>query len=219
MAEEKIINAVKRDADGTSAARRLRVSGKIPAVVYGAVENQSVALDAHKFGLLVRDFGHNFVGDLVIDGAVAQKVLLKDLQYAPASGAILHADLVAISMTDKLQVSLPIEVIGDAPGVTAGGMMEQILAELEIECLPADMVENIVVNIDGMEIGDSISIGDLKMPEGVVSLAEDSELTVVSIAAPRKVEDEEGEEGGEGGEGAEGATEGSESAAEEKTEE
>lgn len=211
MAEVKTINAVKREAEGTSGARRLRASGSIPAVVYGAIDNTSVAIDAHAFGLMVRDFGHNFVADLVIDDAAAQKVLLKDLQYAPASGAILHADFVAISMTDKLQVSLPIVVIGDAPGVTAGGIMEQILAEIEIECLPDDMIENIVVDIDGMEIGDTILIKDLKMPDGLTCIADDDELTVVAIAAPRKEEEEE--------EGEEVAAEGEDAAAEEKTEE
>ncbi len=213
MAEEKIINAVKRDANGTANARRLRVLGNIPAVVYGSVENQSIALNAHSFGLMVRDFGHNFVGDLVIDDAPSQKVLLKDLQYSPAKGDILHADFVAISMTDKLQVRLPIVVTGDAPGVTAGGMMEQILAELEIECLPADMVENIVVDVSALDIGESISVAEIKLPKGIVNLT-DGELAVVSIAAPR-VEDAEDAE--EGAEGEEVAAE-DDKAAEEKTE-
>jgi len=193
MATEKIINAVKRDSNGSANARRLRVSGKIPAVVYGDIENTPIAVDAHSFWLMVRDFGHNFVGDLVIDDAPVQKVLLKDLQYSPAKGDILHADFVAISMTDKLDVSLPIVMVGDAPGAIAGGIVEQILGELQIECLPDDMVENIVVDISELEIGDSISVADLKLPKGVVNLT-DGALAVVSVAAPRVGDDEDADE-------------------------
>ena len=212
MAKEKIINAVKRDSNGSANARRLRVSGKIPAVVYGAVENTPISLDAHGFWLMVRDFGQNFVGDLVIDDAPVQKVLLKDLQYSPAKGDILHADFVAISMTDKLDVSLPIVIVGDAPGTAAGGIVEQILGELEIECLPDDMVEHIVVDISELEIGDSIFVADLKLPKGVANLT-DGELAVVSVAVPR-VEDEEED----AGEGEEVVAEGDQEPAEEKTE-
>lgn len=213
MAEEKIINAVKRDTKGTSNARRLRVLGSIPAVVYGAVENQPIAIDTHAFGLMVRDFGQNFVGDLVVDGATSQKVLLKDVQYHPASGTILHADFVAISMTEKLQVSLPIKVSGEAAGAIAGGILEQLLAEIEIECLPGDMVETIVVDVTDLEIGSSIHVSDLDMPEGVVVLS-DGELAVVQVSAPRVVADadEAVETAGE-----EGAEEGDKPATEEKT--
>ncbi len=213
MAEEKIINAVKRDTKGTSNARRLRVLGSIPAVVYGAVENQSIALDTHTFGLMVRDFGQNFVGDLIIDGAEAQKVLLKDIQYEPARGTILHADFVAISMADKLQVSLPIKISGEAAGAIAGGILEQILAEIEIECLPSDMVETIVVDVTELEIGSSVHVSDMKMPEGVVVLS-DGALAVVQVSAPRVLADEEEtEEAGE-----EGAETSDTPTAEEKTE-
>jgi large subunit ribosomal protein L25 len=185
MAEEKVINAEKWETKGTGEARRLRRDGKIPAVVYGTTDEPiSITLDRHSFGLMVRDFGHNFIGDLAIDGAAQHKVLLKDIQYDPARGDILHADFVMVSMTETIQVSLPIEIVGEAAGVVAGGVLEQVLSELEVECLPGNMVETIALDVSEMEIGDTLMVGDIKMPEGVKNIS-DAELAVVSVAAPR----------------------------------
>jgi large subunit ribosomal protein L25 len=195
MAEEKIIEAVKRETKGTGNARRLRRTGKTPAVVYGTGEPQSISLDAHSFGLMIRDFGSNFIGDLVVDGGEVQKVLVKDVQYSPARGEIIHADFISVSMTETIQVTLPIELSGEPAGVVGGGVLDQILAEVEIECLPGNIVENIVVDVSAMEIGDTLMVGDIEMPEGVKNLT-DVELAVVSVAAPRvadaAADDEEG---------------------------
>jgi large subunit ribosomal protein L25 len=184
MAEEKVIKAEKRETKGTGNARRLRHTGRTPAVVYGTGEPQSISLDTHSFGLMVRDFGQNFIGDLVIDGAAPQKVLVKDVQYSPDRGDILHADFISVSMTETIQVTLPIEISGDPVGVVSGGILEQILSEMEVECLPGNMVETIIVDVSELKIGDMLTVGDIKMPEGVKNLADD-DLAVVSVAAPR----------------------------------
>jgi len=210
MAEEKIIEAVKRDTKGTGNARRLRRTGKTPAVVYGTGGTESIALDTHSFGLMIRDFGSNFIGDLVVDGGEVQKVLVKDVQYSPARGDIIHADFVSVSMTETIQVTLPIEISGEPAGVVGGGVLDQILAEVEIECLPGNIVENIVVDVSAMEIGDTLMVGDIEMPDGVRNLT-DVELAVVSVAAPRVADAEEEE-------GVDEAAEADESSEAEKTE-
>jgi len=202
MAEEKVIKAEKRETTGTGEARRLRHAGKIPAVVYGADGAQSLTLDTHEFTLMIRDYGSNFIGDLVVDGAPLQKVLVKDVQYHPYRGDILHADFVAVSMTEMLQVSLPVQLVGEAAGVVAGGVMEQIMSDLEINCLPGNMVETIEVDVSALEIGDNLTVGDLQMPEGVTTEI-DPTLIVVSISAPRvqaAKDDEESEEEAAAGE-------------------
>jgi large subunit ribosomal protein L25 len=204
MAEEKIIKAEKREATGTGEARRLRRAGKTPGVVYGDGDTLLVAMDSHEFGLMIRDFGSNFIGDLVIDGAASRKVLIKDVQHNPISGDIIHADFVAVSMTETIQVSLPIELHGEAAGVVTGGVMEQILSEMEIECLPGNMVESIIVDVSDMQIGDTLSVGDIKLAEGIKSVG-DPDLVVVSIAAPRVIAKDEGEEEEAAAEGAEAA--------------
>ncbi len=196
MAEEKVIKAEKRETKGTSNAKRLRHAGKTPAVIYGSEGNLSITLDSHEFTLMVRDFGSNFIGDMVVDGAAPQKVLVKDIQFDPLSGDILHADFISVSMTETLQVSLPIELHGESAGEIAGGVMEQILSEIEIECLPGNMVENIVVDVSALEIGENLHVRDIEMPEGVKAVG-DLDLVVASVAAPRVIAKDEEEAEGE----------------------
>jgi large subunit ribosomal protein L25 len=197
MAEEMVVKAVKRVADGTGAARRLRKAGQIPAVVYGNVEPQSIQLDAHDFWLLLREHGHNFVADLEIEGEASKKVLLKDLQHHPITGNITHADFVAISMTDKLHVSLPLELLGEPKGVTEGGTLEMLVSEIEVSCLPTDMVENITIDVSNLAIGDHVTVSDITLPAGLTAVTE-AEVAVASVTAPRVIADDEATaEGGE----------------------
>ncbi len=219
MAEEMVIKATKREAQGSGAARRLRSAGQIPAVVYGDGAPQNIQLDAHSFGLTIRDHGHSFVADLDIEGEKkTRKVLLKALQHDPRRGDIEHADFIAISMDKVLQVGVRVELSGEPAGVALGGILEQLVSEIEVECLPAALVESIVVDVSGLEIGDHLDVSDVPLPEGLTALTE-ADVAVASVAAPRveaeptEVEGEEGEEGAEGAEAAEGE------AAEEKSEE
>lgn len=193
MVEEMVVKAVKRVAGGTGEARRLRHAGQIPAVVYGNTEPQSIQLDAHDFELMLQHHGQNFVADLNVEGEKPLKVLLKDLQHHPISGAIIHADFVSISMTETLQVSLPVELVGDPAGVTEGGTLEQLVSEIEVSCLPADMVECITVDVSGLGIGDHLTVGDITLPKGLEGLT-DPEVAVASVAAPRILTAEETEE-------------------------
>ncbi len=204
MAEEMIVNAVKRETKGSGAARRLRNIGQVPAIIYGDTEPVNIQVDAHVFGLMLRDHGQNFVADLRIEGEEnPRKVLLKDVQFDPRRGEILHADFIAISMTKLLQVNLPIELVGEPVGAVAGGTLEQLISEIEVECLPGDMVENITVDVSALKIGDHLSVSDLPMPEGLTAVTE-ADVAVAAVAAPR-VEEEPEAEGAEVAEGEAGA--------------
>ena len=202
MVEEVIVKAVNRVADGTGAARRLRHAGDIPAVVYGNTEPKSIQLNVHDFELLLRDHGHNFIADLAVEGEASQKVLLKALQHHPVSGVILHADFVTISMTESLHVSLPIELLGEPEGAVAGGSLEQLVSELEVACLPGDMVESICVDVSGMQIGDHMTVRDIELPKGITVLT-DAAVAVASVAAPRVEADADAEGAAAPAEGAE----------------
>jgi large subunit ribosomal protein L25 len=195
MADDIIVKAIKREAKGSGTARRLRNAGQIPAVVYGNTENLSIQLDGHDFGLLLRDRGQNFVADLDVEGDAKQKVLLKDVQYNPISSNIMHADFVSISMTEALHVSLPVELLGEPAGVVAGGLLEQLISEVEIECLPGDMIEKISVDVSALEIGDHLTVSDLPLPTGITLLT-DADVAVANVAAPR-VQDEADDTAGE----------------------
>jgi large subunit ribosomal protein L25 len=188
MADDIIVKAIKREAKGSGTARRLRNAGQIPAVVYGNTENLSIQLDGHDFGLLLRDRGQNFVADLDVEGDAKQKVLLKDVQYNPISSNIMHADFVSISMTEALHVSLPVELLGEPAGVVAGGLLEQLISEVEIECLPGDMIEKISVDVSALEIGDHLTVSDLPLSAGVTMLT-DADVAVANVGAPRVQDD------------------------------
>ena len=195
MADEIIVKAIKREAKGSGTARRLRNAGQIPAVVYGNNDPLSIQVDGHDFGLLLRDRGQNFVADLDVEGEAALKVLLKDVQYNPISGNIMHADFVSISMTEALHVSLPLELLGEPAGVVAGGLLEQLISEVEISCLPGDMIEKISVDVSALEVGDHLTVSDLPLPTGITLLT-DADVAVANVAAPR-VQDEADDAAGE----------------------
>ena len=183
MAEVMVLKAEKRVAAGSAAARRLRCAGKIPGVVYGEGSNQALQLDAHSFGLTIQRHGEHQVMDLELDGAAAGKVLVKEVQHDPLTGGIIHVDLVEVSMNKPIQVNLPIELVGEPAGLKAGGILEHILSELDVECLPGDMVETIKVDVGALQVGDHMTVADIALPTGLKALTA-GEIVVAAVVLP-----------------------------------
>jgi len=160
---EKNVEAKPRRGGGKNDARRLRQTGMIPAVVYGAgQESMAIAVDPKQMSrILHSESGHNSIFDLSLDGQSA-KVMIVDWQYEPIKGALLHVDLKRIAMDKVLQVSVPILLKGEAPGVKQeGGILEQVLREVEIECLPADIPGHIDADVSQLKFGQMIRVSDL----------------------------------------------------------
>ena len=193
MANQLKISAQPRSAAGRNAVKALKRSGFVPAVIYGAkAPAQNLQLNERE---LARLLGHatseSVLVDVQIEGGGNRTALISEVQHHPVSGAILHVDLHAIAMDELLSVEVPIETTGEAAGVaTGGGVLEIILRELEVECLPADIPTAITVDVSALNIGDSIHVSDLKLPRGVTVL-NDAELTIVSVAAPTVAEEPE----------------------------
>lgn len=196
MAEVTVLKADEREVAGSAAARRLRRAGSIPAELYSEKGNTSIQLDAHDFTLMLKRHGEHQIMALEIGGKSAGHVLIKAVQHDPIKGAIIHADFVSVSMDKPIEVSLPIELIGDAAGVKTGGILEQQLSEIEVECLPGDMVDSISVDVSGLQVGDHLCVSDLKLPAGFKVLA-DGEIVVASVALPAAEKSEEAEAEGE----------------------
>jgi len=140
-----ILEAEKREPGTKNAARRVRVGGKIPAVVYGAgKESASLAVDPRQvLRILKSESGHNTIFDLALDSDRV-KAMIVDWQFEPIKGTLLHVDLKRIAMDKKLTVTVPVVLKGEAIGIkTEGGILEQLLRAIEIECLPADIPKNI----------------------------------------------------------------------------
>jgi large subunit ribosomal protein L25 len=193
MAKQVKLSASARLHIGGTVSNKLKREGLVPAVIYGGKEAplplQVGARDIRM--VLSHARGENILVELEIENAGAKTsrtALIQEVQHEALSGAIVHVDFHAINMNEVLNTSVPIESQGESAGVRSfGGILEQSLRSLEIECLPKDLPEVIYVDVSPLNIGDSIHIKDLPLPAGVTALG-DGDLTVFLVAAPAVVE-------------------------------
>ncbi len=175
--EQSVLEAQPREAGTKNHARRVRREGKIPAVVYGAGKDATpVAVDPrHVLRILRSDSGHNTIFDLAMNGEQT-KAMIVDWQYEPIKGSLLHIDLKRIAMDKTLRVSVPIMLQGVAAGVkNEGGILEHILREVEIECLPADIPSHIDVDISHLTFGKVLRVADLPHNEKIKFLTDENQ--------------------------------------------
>jgi large subunit ribosomal protein L25 len=223
-----VINAESRVRSSTSAVRRMRREGLVPGVVYGADEdNVNIKMDHNKIlHKLEEEAFHSSILELKVDGK-SEQVILRDYDVHPASDVrIMHVDFQRVSRKEKLSMTVPLHFTGEeeCEGVSVdGGIISRIMNDLDIVCLPADLPEYIAVDISGLRLGDSVTLAEVILPEGVESqiLNADGDETqaVLHIAAPQvEVEPEPEEEGIEGEEVVEGEEDGEEAASDEDSE-
>ena len=182
------VEAKPRQSGTKNDARRVRRSGLIPAVVYGAgLESAAIAVDPKQIRrILNSETGHNSIFDLAFDGKSA-KVMIVDWQYEPIKGALLHVDLKRIAMDKALRVSVPILMKGEAPGVKVqGGILELLLREVEIECLPGDIPGHIDADISNLMFGQVIRVSDLPHA-GTLKFITDENQPVAHVVAVKEV--------------------------------
>jgi len=188
-----VLKAERRQAAGSGEARRVRAAGKVPLIVYGNGQNDALQVNAHDFALMLKRHGEHQILDLEIDGEAAGKVLVKDVQHEVVHGHILHADLIAVSMDKPIHLSLPLKVVGEAAGLKVGGVLELVIDEVEVACLPGDVVEDIPVDVSALQIGDTLTAGAISMPSGLTLLGDPEEVVLI-IAQPTVEKDTGGEE-------------------------
>ena len=166
MISNETVEAQQRapESRGKNEARRVRVTGQIPAVVYGA-KKASLAVTVNPkqiTKILHSDSGHNTIFDLQIANGGKEKVMIVDWQYDPIKSHLLHIDLKRIDMNAAIRVAVPIELVGESAGVKQqGGIMDQVLREVEIECLPSDIPSHIDVDVSELVFGQVIRVSDL----------------------------------------------------------
>jgi len=166
-----------------NAARRVRVAGKIPAVVYGAGQDAvAVAVDPRVITkILHSDSGHNTIFDLNVEGSAVVKAMIVDWQHEPIKGALLHIDLKRIAMDKMMRVSVPIQLVGTPVGVKSqGGILEHVMREVEIECLPNDIPSHLDVDVTGLELHGIIHVTDLPH-SGSIKFLGDENATVAHV--------------------------------------
>jgi large subunit ribosomal protein L25 len=169
-----------------SASRRLRVSGQIPAVVYGQAGAVAISVNAHEFELRFASFGENTVIKLQ-NGKTVYEVLVKDYQDDVLSGKVQHVDFYHVSATKTLHAKVPVHLVGSALGVRNGGLLETVSHEIEVECLAKDIPHDIKVDVSGLDMNDSIYVRDLKFPVGVKVLT-NSDAVVAHVISTRTLD-------------------------------
>lgn len=179
MATQEIVEAQTRpdSSRGKNEARRLRASGRIPAVLYGAKkQTMAVSVDPKQISrILHSESGHNTIFDVKIGGD-SSKVMIVDWQYDPLKDKLLHIDLKRIAMDEKMRVSVPIHLVGDAAGVkTQGGILDQILREVEIECLPGDIPSHIDADVTSLVFGTVLRVADLPHSDKVKFITDENQ--------------------------------------------
>ena len=208
MSEYKLAAENRSDA-GKGAARRLRASGRVPAVLYGHGSKPThLSVDARQFGQALRtDAGVNVLIQLEV-GRARHLALAKEIQRHPVKGSLIHVDFIEVRRGEKVHVQVPVHLVGEAPGVREGGIADQDIYQLNVEAEVTAVPEAVEADVSGLAIGDVLRVADLKAPNGAVIL-DDPEASVVSVVAPAvEAEPEaEEEEAAEGAEGAEAAAE------------
>src|SRR5438270_12497704 len=187
--ETNLLEAQPRTAGNKNDARRIRRSGKISGVLYGAGKSAlSVSLDPRQVSRILHSAtGHNTVFDLALDGE-RTKAMIVDWQYEPIKGSLLHIDLKRIAMDQKLKVNVPIELVGEPAGVKQqGGILEQIAREVEVECLPGDIPNEIDLDVSELIFGTVLRISDLLKNDKVKYLI-DPEQPVAHIITIKEEE-------------------------------
>jgi len=201
-----------REQTGKGAARKMRAAGRIPGVVYSRGEQTvSLSLNPAELEKLLKtgDAGLNTLFSLRGDARVeGRTVLIKELQREPVKGSMMHLDLFEVDLAKRISVSVPVHTNGIPVGVTLGGILEHLMREIEMDCLPGAIPNSIEIDVSGLDIGDSIHVSEIDFPEGVEVHAA-GELPVVSVVVLKVQEEEEEAEVEVEGEG-EGVEEGAE---------
>jgi len=191
------LNAFIRTLGRRPGAKRLRSSGRIPAIIYGRkAEPQKLEVIAKEMeNLIHHSISENLLVDLEVkdDSRPKRLALVQQVQHHALSGQVLHVDFHEVAENEKVTIMVPVETVGEAEGVkTGGGVLEHVLFKIRVRGLPKDLPELISVDVTKLNIGESIHLGDIKAPEGIEIIG-DKAISVISVAAPRTEEEEAAE--------------------------
>ena len=182
-----LIEAKRREPGGKNVNRRLRTSGLIPAVLYGRGRDP-VALSVEPravVDVLHSESGQNTIFSLSVDGVEQTNAMVKDYQLDPVKGKLIHTDFVQIAMDRLLEVSVDVELVGEAEGVKAGGLLDFVTRSIDLECLPGDIPDSIEVDVSRLKINDYVRVKNIEFDPKLTVLTE-PEVVIVTISPPLK---------------------------------
>ena len=195
MSDQVSLTVDVRTESGKKVAKQLRYRGQLPAVVYGeGAASVACSVDYRALVDLLRAHGRNAIISLSA-GDASQSTIIKDIQYHPLRDEILHVDFHRIDLTRKIVVEVPLHATGSAVGVRIGeGILEQMLHDLEVECLPTEIPDHVELDVSDLDIGDSLHVSDIVVDGDDLTIVTDSDRTVFAVAAPALIIEEEEEE-------------------------
>jgi len=203
MSEQLTLPAEARERAGKGASRELRRSGRVPAVIYGdKKEPLSVHVEEKLLTKLLSN-GHFMNTVVMVDaGGTAHRTLPKDVQFHPVSSRPIHVDFLRIGEHSQVHVNVPVLFTDEesSPGIKRGGVLNIVRHDLELICDASDIPAQIELSLDGLDIGDSIHISDVKLPKGSKSAIDDRDFTIATVVAPSAMKSEEGDTETEAGE-------------------
>jgi large subunit ribosomal protein L25 len=198
VADNVDLQAQERDTRGKNAARRLRASGMTPAVLYGegneAGGSTALAVPTKIVDYTLHHFGDNALYDIDFDGATSTARIV-DAQRDPVSGVLVHVDFAPVDMRERIEITVPLAVVGEAPGVEEGGVLQQVAYEIQVESLPGDIPQEVTIDVSSLGMHENLTLGDLTLPDGVTLLSEPEEVAV-TVTAPTEITEEEMEAAG-----------------------
>ena len=217
MADNVDLQAKPREERGKNAARRLRASGMLPAVLYGNGDGSSTALAVpdRLVDYTLHHMGDNALYDIDL-GAGGSTARIVDVQRDPVSGRLLHVDFAPVDMLERIEVTVPLHIVGEAPGTEEGGVLQQVAYEVQIETLPGDIPQELTLDVSSLGMNENLTLADLRLPDGITLVSDPEEVAAI-VTAPTEITEEdleaagvveeEPEEGEEGAEEAEGEEE------------
>jgi large subunit ribosomal protein L25 len=196
MADNVDLPAKEREERGKNAARRLRASGMIPAVLYGDGDGKSTSLAVPDkvVDSTLHHLGDNALYNIDL-GPDTSTARIVDVQRDPVTGILIHVDFAPVDMQQRIEVTVPLHVVGEAPGSEEGGVLQQVAYEVRIESLPGDIPQELTIDVSTLGMGENLTLADVTLPEGVTLISDPEEVAAV-VTAPTEITEEEMEAAG-----------------------
>jgi large subunit ribosomal protein L25 len=194
MADNVDLQAREREERGKNAARRLRASGMVPAVLYGDGSSRPLAVPDKIVDYTLHHLGDNALYDIDI-GAGTSTARIVDVQRDPVTGRLIHVDFAPVNMRERIEVTVPLHVVGESPGAEEGGVLQQVAYEVRVESLPGDIPQELTLDVSTLGMNENLTLADVTLPEGV-ALISDPEEVAATVTAPTEITEEDLEAAG-----------------------
>ena len=196
MADNVDLQAKQREERGKNAARRLRASGMVPAVLYGDGDGGTTALAVpdRVVDYTLQHLGDNALYEIDL-GSGGSTARIVDVHRDPVSGRLVHVDFAPVNMRERIEVTVPLHVVGESPGAEEGGVLQQVAYEVQIETLPGDIPQELTLDVTSLGMNENLTLADLTLPDGI-TLISDPEEVAATVTAPTEITEEDLEAAG-----------------------